>query len=71
MLKDRDKHCLVEHKIAALYKRRLEQIVELLSENSSTNSSLVFDAKEAVASCQYEIDNMPKLPVPESLKDQW
>ena len=66
LLKDRDKHAIVERRIANLYKARLERIVDLLVKKSS-DRDLVFDAKEALAACKIELESIPKLPVPESL----
>ena len=66
LIKDRDRHAIVEHRIANLYKARLERIVDLLVRKSS-DRDLVFDAKEALASCKLELESLPKLPVPDSL----
>lgn len=69
MLKDRERHCLAEHRIGQMYKRRIERIVEMLNVKCK-NPEIVFDAKEALAACQFEIESLPQLEVPESLKGQ-
>jgi hypothetical protein len=69
MIKDRDKHCVVEHRIGILYKKRLESIVQLLAERCSV-SEVVFEAKEAVAACQIELAGMPAVTIPDGLKEK-
>lgn len=69
MIKDRDKHCIVEHRIGILYKKRLESIVDLLAEKCS-DRDIVFDAKEALAACKWELENMPVMPIPDGLQQK-
>ena len=69
MIKDRNKHIIAEHRIGCLYKDRLASIVQMLAERCSV-TEVVFDAKEALASCQMEIDSIPVGPVPDDLKEK-
>lgn len=69
MLKDRDRHCIVEHRIAALYKQGLHSIVELLAVKCS-NRGLVQEAQELLAECHKELEALPDVPIPDGLKDR-
>ena len=69
MIKDCDRHCILERRIASMYKQRMEAIVEMLSDRC-TNGEIVFDAKEAIAACRMELERLPTIEMPEGFEDR-
>eukprot|EP00934_Nitzschia_sp_Nitz4_P005463 Nitzschia sp. Nitz4//scaffold16_size188269//157649//159613//NITZ4_001814-RA/size188269-snap-gene-0.128-mRNA-1//1//CDS//3329538586//5453//frame0 len=67
MLKDRDKHCIAENHIASMYKRRLDEIIQLLNEKP-TSRSLAAEAQMLVLECENELEGLDDIPIPEGLE---
>ena len=67
LIQDRDKHCIVEHRIRCLYEERLETIVGHVSKYCR-DRDLVNHVQETMAYLEHDLDNMPKVPVPEGLQ---
>lgn len=67
LIKERDLHCIVEHRIQKLYKKRLEAILDLLHKNCK-DASILLDAQDAMAQLEQDLDLLPIVPIPEGLE---
>jgi hypothetical protein len=65
---DRNKHCIQEYRVKMLYKARLYRIVEELQAKSK-DPELVEDTVAALEELEEELDEFPKIPVPEGLSN--
>lgn len=67
-LVERNKYCIVEHKVKMLYKTKVERILREI-EKESTDRDIYKGAKKAVKACEKEIASRPTVPPPPEISD--